>query len=123
MTQKTILIVEDDAMLLNILKQGFENAGYQAICAKDGEEALDAIYKKTPDVVLLDILLPKKDGYQVLQNIKSNPQTSKVPVIIISNLSAATDISRGKELGASEYFVKAGTSLDNLIATIKQYAR
>lgn len=120
--KKTILIVEDDALLLNILKTGFEKIGLEVQLAADGVEALARLSEKTPDIVLLDILLPQKDGFEVLQSIKKDPKTAKVPVIIISNLAGTADVEKGKVLGASDYLIKAETSIDSLVKTIKQYA-
>lgn len=121
--KKTVLIVEDDALLLNVLKLGFEKIGLEVLLASDGNEALERLSEKTPDIVLLDILLPQKDGFEVLQSIKKDPKTSKVPVIIISNLAGAADVEKGRTLGASDYLIKARTSIDDLVETIKKYAK
>jgi len=121
--KKSVLIVEDDALLQSVLKAGFEKAGMRVFGASNVEEATKSIRDNAPSLVLLDILLPGQDGFSLLRNMKRDASTRNIPVIIISNLGSSADVSKGKELGAADYFIKAKVSLDDLIANIKGYLK
>ncbi len=118
----TILLVEDDPFLSSILQLKLEKENFQVIRATDGEEALKFLIdqKLKPNLMLLDLILPKKNGFEVLETIRQDPLLEKLPVIIISNLGQPSDIERGKALGVIDYFVKARLSIDELIQKIKQ---
>lgn len=119
--EKKVLIVEDDAFLLNILKTKLSEEGYETFLAEDGEKALEVFEKEQPSLVLLDLMLPKKSGFEFLEEIGKNPEYAKTPVLIISNLGQEADIQRGKALGALDYFVKAKLSIDELVSEIKKH--
>jgi DNA-binding response OmpR family regulator len=114
-----ILIVEDDKFLRLLLERKLKNENFEVVGAEDGEEALEKIVTEKPDLILLDIILPKKSGFTVLEEINKDENLKRIPVFIISNLGQPEDIERGKNLGAKEYFVKAGLSLEELIKKIK----
>jgi DNA-binding response OmpR family regulator len=114
-----ILIVEDDKFLRLLLERKLKNENFEVVAAEDGEEALEKIVTEKPDLILLDIILPKKSGFAVLEEINKDENLKRIPVFIISNLGQPEDIERGKNLGAKEYFVKAGLSLEELIKKIK----
>jgi len=116
-----ILIVEDDKFLRTLLEKKFQRENFEVITAVDGEEALDKIVIEKPDLILLDIILPKKSGFYVLEEINKDINLKNIPVFIISNLGQPEDIEKGKKLGVKAYFVKAGLSLDELIKKIKEY--
>jgi len=116
-----ILLVEDDQFLSNLLKVRLQRENMEVILAQDGEEALKRLADSRPSLILLDLILPKKSGFEVLEKISTDPQLKDMPVIIISNLGQTSDIQRGKELGAIEYFVKAKISIDDLILKIKEF--
>jgi len=116
-----ILLVEDDQFLSNLLKVRLQRENIEVILARDGEEALKRLADSRPALILLDLILPKKSGFEVLEKISTDPQLKDMPVIIISNLGQTSDIQRGKELGAVEYFVKAKISIDDLILKIKEF--
>ncbi|RJQ26545.1 response regulator [Candidatus Parcubacteria bacterium] len=116
---KTILIVEDESLLGNLLKQRLEHEGFSVIWCKDGEEALDHLRSSRPDLILLDIILPKISGFELLETMQADPQIERAPVIITSNLGQDSDVSRGQSLGAIEYFVKAKVSIEELVDHIK----
>ncbi|PIR44267.1 response regulator [Candidatus Wolfebacteria bacterium CG10_big_fil_rev_8_21_14_0_10_31_9] len=120
-----ILLVEDDVFLSSLLKNRLQKEGIDIIHARDGEEALQNLRSTPISLVLLDIILPKKSGFEVLEEIKSDPQlqAQKIPVMIISNLGQPEDIDRGQNLGATGYFVKAKTSIDDLVARIKEFIK
>ncbi len=118
-----VLLVEDDPFLSSLLKNRLQKEQLEVILAKDGEEALNLLKTSKPDLILLDIILPKKSGFEVMVEIRKDPQmqSQDLPIIIISNLGQPEDISRGQELGAIEYFVKAKTSIDELVQNIKNF--
>lgn len=121
MTEKPlILLIEDDPFLCNLLKIRLEKENFVLEIAKDGEEALKKLTQIQPTLILLDLILPKKSGFEVLEKISTDPQLNNLPVIIISNLGQTSDIQKGKQLGAIEYFVKAKISIDELINKIKE---
>lgn len=118
---KKILLVEDDPFLSSLLKNRLLKEGFDVSLAKDGEEALEFLKLNKPDLILLDLILPKKSGFEVLEEIKKDPQFGKLSIIIVSNLGQPEDITRTLQLGAVEYFVKAKTSIDELIEKIKTF--
>jgi len=107
--KKKIALIEDDANIREMYKMKLEMDGYNVVCADDGKKALEVIKKENPSLVLLDILLPEKDGFDVLGEIKNSQDDSvkSIPVIILSNLSNNEDILEAKKLGAIDYLVKA----------------
>ena len=120
---KKILLVEDDPFLSSLLKTKLQKNGFEIILATDGEMALEMFKKTNVDLILLDIILPKKTGFEVLEEIQMDPQlqSKKTPVMIISNLGQEEDIERGKELGVVEYFIKAKISIDDLVQKVKSF--
>ena len=120
---KKILLVEDDPFLSSLLKTKLQKNGFEIILATDGEMALEMFKKTNVDLILLDIILPKKTGFEVLEEMRMDPQlqSKKTPVMIISNLGQEEDIERGKELGVVEYFIKAKISIDDLVQKVKSF--
>lgn len=102
-----ILIIEDDEFLVNIYQTKFEIEGFKVFLAKDGEQALKVAKSKLPDIILLDILLPKLDGFAVLEELKKDPATKDIPVILLTNLGQKEDVQKGLNLGAADYLIKA----------------
>ncbi len=123
MTEKmhNILLAEDDYFIKKAYTAGLTHAGFHVFVAGDGEEAMALIKKESPDLILLDLILPKKDGFWVLQEIKTDDALKHIPVIILSNLGQPKDITECKKLGAVDYFVKSDTPLFRLIEIIKKY--
>jgi DNA-binding response OmpR family regulator len=121
MDQKHVLLVEDDPFLSSLLKNRLLKEDIEVKHAKDGQAALDMLKEYKPDLILLDLILPKKSGFEVMEGIRQDPQLSSAPVIIISNLGQPEDIQKGQELGAIEYFIKAKTSIDDLVGNIKGF--
>jgi|SRR3989344_3448301 len=118
--KKTILLIEDDIFLSQLLTTRLEKAGIEVTKVFDGEAAIEILKTTKPDLMLLDIILPKKSGFEVMEEINGNPMLNG-PIIIISNLGQEADVSRGRELGAIEYYVKAQTSIDELVERIKSF--
>lgn len=120
---KTVLLVEDDKFLSSLLKNRLEKEGFSILHATDGDMALELLRANPGAVglVLLDIILPRKSGFEVLEEIQRDPMISNVQIIITSNLGQDTDVARGKELGAIDYYVKAHTSIDDLVSRVRNY--
>ncbi len=102
-----ILIVEHDTFLAGIYAEKFEQEGFEVTHASDGEIGLVRATKEMPDVILMDILLPKLNGFEVLEKIKGNKKTENIPVILLTNLGQKEDVDRGLALGAADYLIKA----------------
>ncbi|MDD3887169.1 MAG: response regulator [Patescibacteria group bacterium] len=116
---KKILIVEDEAALLYALKAELSHNEFEVIEAIDGEKGLQALEDHRPDVVILDLLLPGIDGFEVLRRIKSKPETKNIPVIILTNLGDKESVEKGKSLGADDYLIKTDYSLEEVMKKLK----
>ena len=118
----TILLIEDDPFLSSVLRMKLEKELFKVIRAADGDEALNFLIEQgiKPDLILLDLILPKKNGFEVLETIRQDPLLEKLPVIIISNLGQPSDIERGKALGVIDYFIKARLSVEELVNKVKK---
>jgi DNA-binding response OmpR family regulator len=120
MKKKKILIVEDEATLQRSLVEFLSTEGFEAISASDGERGLELAKSEKPDLVLLDIILPKKDGYEVLTELKGDENTKSIPVILLTNLESPEDIDKAFEKGASTYLVKSNYKLEEIAKKIKE---
>lgn len=103
----TVLIIEDEPALADIYATKLQAEGYDIIMAMDGVEGLNTAVNSMPSVILLDIVLPIKNGYDVLRDLKMNPKTTDIPVIILSNLGQSYEVKRGLDLGAVAFLTKA----------------
>ena len=115
-----VFIIEDDRFLSPLLKSRLEKEGLTVKQAFDGEEALKMLETMRPQVVILDLIMPRISGLELLQILSSDPQYNRIPVIIMSNLSQDSDVEKAKSLGAAGYFVKVHASLDEVIKLVKQ---
>ena len=115
-----ILIAEDDQFLRDVFTKELSKAGYSVQCAENGEEALAVLSDRKPAAILLDILMPKVDGFHVLESCKNNPALADIPVIMLTSLGQEEDIRRAKELGAEGYFMKAEMDLDLLVSMVSR---
>lgn len=106
MARGTILIVEDEADILELVRFNLERDGYETVSASSGEEALDLLRKRVPDAIVLDLMLPGVDGFEVCRSVKSDPATRAVPVIMLTARSEDADVVAGLELGADDYILK-----------------
>src|SRR3989344_1962174 len=112
--QPKILIVEDDRFLSSIIKSRMERNNFLVEQAFDGEEGLAKLAEFKPNLVILDIIMPKISGFEFLERIANDPEFNKVPILIASNLGQESDIEKAKSLGAIDYYVKVRTSIDDL---------
>ena len=115
-----VLIVEDDVMLNKIYQTKLGIVGYKVFAAYDGEEGIKKMEETLPNIVLLDLMLPKKNGFEVLETVKQNIKLNHIPIIILSNLGQGDDIERGKALGADDFLVKSNVKLEMVLEKIEQ---
>ena len=118
-----ILIVEDDRFLRELIARKLRNEGYEVLEAVDGEEGLKRIKEEKPDLILLDLILPGIDGFEVLAKAKEDPDTTQIPVIILSNLGQREEVEKGLKLGAIDYLIKAHFTPGEIIEKIKNIIR
>jgi DNA-binding response OmpR family regulator len=116
---KKILIVEDDRFLANAYQLAFEQKEYQVEVIYDGDEVIPQLDHDKPDVIVLDILLPHRDGFSILEELKASDKFKQIPVLIASNLGQEKDIQKGKELGAAGYIIKSDLSISEVIAKVE----
>ena len=114
-----ILIVEDDKFLRELITQKVGAEGYEVVSAADGEAGLKAAGEEKPNLILLDLILPTMDGFEVLRRLKDQEATKNIPVIILSNLGQKEDIDKGVQLGAKDYMIKAHFTPGEIIEKIK----
>lgn len=107
-------------MLADMYTTKFAMEGFQAKKANDGQAGFDLVQEALPDIVLLDIIMPKLDGFAVLKMIKDDPKLKDIPVILLSNLGQDEDVKKGKQLGAADYFVKANHTPAEVVQKVKQ---
>lgn len=115
-----ILVVEDDNFLRGVLTQKLEKEGLDPIEAMDGTEAIKIAEEQVPNLILLDLILPGVDGFEVLEALKANEKTSKIPVLVLSNLGQKDDVDRAVKLGAEEYLIKAHHTPDEILERIRK---
>lgn len=113
--QKKVLIVDDDPLILRMYERTMKRNGYDVEIARSGEEVFSSLYRRTPDVILLDIMMPRLNGVETLKILKADDKTKHIPIIILSNLGDKPDeMDAAKEFGAFDYLVKANTELSVL---------
>jgi len=118
--QKKVLVVDDEKVLLELLVSKMEQNGFTAIGARDGDEGLQKALAERPDLILLDIVMPKMDGITVLKKLRQDDWGKNVPVIVLSNLNTAEAVEKSLENGVYDYLVKVDYSLDDLVAIVKK---
>ncbi len=114
-----IIIIEDDQILQKTLQEYLIMEGFEVFCAGNGEEGIRIVQKEMPDLVLLDLILPKMDGYEVIKNLRSEEKTKKIPIIILTNLGGIHDVEKALELGATTYLIKSDYKLEEVVKKIK----
>ena len=116
---KKILFVEDEPNLQKAITEVLVQEGFKVLAAADGEEGLKTAKKEKPDLILLDLILPKKDGFEVLKELKADDGTKNIPVIVLTNLEGLGDVEKALSLGATTYLVKANYDLEDVLKTVK----
>jgi two-component system alkaline phosphatase synthesis response regulator PhoP len=123
MAKTKILLVEDDSTLIEMYQLKFTEEGWDVVVLSKGNHVLETAQKEKPKIILLDIMLPGLDGFAVLQELKSNAKTKKIPVILLSNLGQDSDIQKGKELGAVDHMIKADFTPAQVVEKVKKYLK
>ena len=118
---KKLLIAEDEEILLDVLTDTFNDAGWDVTTVMDGDAAIEAIDKEKYNLVLLDLLMPKKDGFEVLKYVKKNKKHKDLPIIVLSNLGVQEDINNALSLGARDYYVKTHYPMSEIVKKANQY--
>ena len=119
-SKKKILIVEDDSMISSMYQTKFEADGFEVFIADNGVIGLELAKKEKPDIVMLDVILPQLDGFSVLEEIKKDQATKKIPVIMLTNLGTEEDKIKGEKMGALDYLVKASLTPGQVSEKIKK---
>ena len=115
-----VLIIEDDQRINKVYMAKLSVEGITVMSALDGEEGLRKIYSEKPDLILLDLMLPQKSGFEILKEIKQDPKVKDIPVLILSNLAQEKEVEKGLELGAEDYLVKTDYSIQQVMEKIKK---
>ncbi len=120
-TKYTVLIVEDDKFFVKAFKDKLKREGFNVAIALNGKEAMLRLKEEKPDIVLLDLIMPVKDGFEVLEEMKLSDDLKDIPVIILSVLEQSKDVKKGLELGAVDYLVKGDFSISAVVKKIKEH--
>lgn len=123
MSKKTILLIEDDRFLRELMVRKLKEQGFEVFEAQDGAEGLQKIKEIKPNLVLLDLILPEKDGFEVLEEKKRDEEIKNIPVIVLSNLGQKEEIDKALALGATDYMVKANFSPNEIVEKISLILR
>jgi two-component system phosphate regulon response regulator PhoB/two-component system alkaline phosphatase synthesis response regulator PhoP len=118
--ERTLLLVEDDSFLIEILVKKFKDDDYRVIHASNGNDALRKAHDEDPDIILLDIILPGMNGFEILKKLKDDETTADIPVAFLSNLGQKEDMEKGKRMGALDFLVKANHSLDEIVVRVNK---
>lgn len=120
-SRKSVLLVDDDPLVIRMYQNKLSQEGYEVETAFNGEEAITKIRRKKPDIILLDVMMPKMNGVETLKTLKGDPETKSIPVIILTNLGdKSEDIENAKKLGALDYLVKSQITLKSLSERVKK---
>jgi len=119
--KKKILVIEDDEHISRIYDIKFSKEGYDVVFATNGDEGIEKINTVKPDLIILDLMIPKKYGFAVLEEIKKNPQLAHIPILVLSNLGQKSDQERALALGAKGYMVKVEYSMQEVVDMAKSY--
>lgn len=116
-----ILFIEDEAALQKTVGEILEQEGFEVLRALDGETGINLAKTQKPDLILMDLILPKKDGFEVIKELKRNPETADMKIMVLTNLGSNTDVERALELGATTYLVKADYALEEIVEKVKDF--
>ena len=116
---KKILLIEDEELIVTLLQKKLEKEGYKVFVARDGVEGMEKIKKETPDIILLDIVMPRMGGLEVLEELRRDKELRSIPVIVISNSGQPVELDRAKKLGARDWLIKTEFDPKEVIAKVK----
>lgn len=120
---KTILVAEDEQDFVKVYQLKLSQEGFNIIVAHNGEEAVNLAKANKPDLILLDLIMPVKDGFQVLKELKSDEKLKHIKVVVFSNLGQEDDEVKAKALGASDYFIKSNISIYEMVEKVKSFLK
>jgi CheY-like chemotaxis protein len=121
---KKILLVEDEEIMINLLEKKLVSEGYEVSVARDGDEGLQKIREVIPDLILLDIIMPKMGGFEVMAEIQKNPELKNIPIVVISNSGQPVEIDRAQRLGAKDWLIKTEFDLQEVLdKVVKQIGK
>lgn len=123
MRNTTIVVIEDDKVLSDIMAEGLREEGFEVRQAFDGNTAMQFIQEKQPALIMLDLILPKKDGFEILTALKESPATKNIPIVVLTMLSGDRDAQKATELGADAYIVKSEYAAKEVVAKIKSMVK
>lgn len=121
MEKKYILVAEDDSFLADVFKKKLTSAGYEVDVVNDGNLAIDKAHAKKPNLILLDLIMPGKDGFDTLKDLKADKDLKDIKVLVFSNLGQEEEIKLVKQLGADDYFIKSNISVDEMLEKVHHY--
>lgn len=122
-TGKKILVIEDDKFLRKVYESKLPKEGFVVISAVDGQDGIDKLKQDPPDLVLLDLIMPKKTGFEVLEEIKKDKKLAKIPILVLSNLGQDEDIDKAKALGAADFLIKSNLAIKEVVEKIKEHLK
>lgn len=117
---RKVMVIEDDRFLSSVIKARLEKSGVNVTQAFDGAEALTLLKKSHPDLIILDLIMPRTTGFEVLESIAGDAELKKIPVVVLSHLAQDSDISKAKSFGVKEYFVKVKVSIEDVIKKVQE---
>lgn len=120
-TGKKVIIAEDDEHISKVYEIKLVREGINVLVARDGEEAIAKILTEKPDLVILDLMIPKKDGFAVLEEVRKDPAIAHIPILVLSNLGQQKDQERAMSLGANEYLIKVDYPIQDVVNKVKGY--
>lgn len=118
---KKLIVIEDDIFLARVYQAQLQEKGLEVTILETGEKAYDTVKSTKPDLIILDLILPLKNGFNVLEEIKKDKETSTIPVIVLTNLSQPSDINKVQKLGANEYIIKTDVTFKDVMSLIDKY--
>jgi DNA-binding response OmpR family regulator len=118
-----ILLIEDDSLIIKIYSTRLKADGFDVISADNGEDGIAIAQKEMPDFILLDVMMPKMDGFKVLETLRAKDELKSIPIVVYSNLAQESEIQKAIDLGATEFIVKANISPTELVNKIKSYVK
>lgn len=121
--QQKVLIIEDEETLSQMYEMKFQKEGFEVATALDGQAGVDQVKKFKPEIILLDIILPKLDGFTVLEQIKADDTAKNIPVIMLTNLGQSEDVEKGKKMGAVDYLVKANCTPMDVVKKVQEHLK
>jgi len=118
-----ILFIEDERTLQKTVGEVLLQEGFEVLAAEDGEAGLRMAQSEKPDLILLDLILPKKDGFEIIEELRKDPATANLKIIVLTNLGGSEDVERAISLGATTYLVKADYELEEVVSKIKEFLK